>query len=199
MQTLGLSIEARRSDGRLKSLFWPSVENAWDVDYLGQQGMWICTVVAGLSLVAVVFAGNLVVVVVAILTALFYWVGGMGVRQANWPAAAMVFLVYAMNTAVLGFGLLTPTGIIHVACALVLLSNVRAAFLASEWKPAAEETDRPTRFGESLADMYIDQMPEKLWAKLQIPFIVLAIAMLLLSLLAVGVTVAQRMGLMQHP
>lgn len=38
MQTLDLSGDAKKSDGRLKSLFWPTVENAWDVDYLGQQG-----------------------------------------------------------------------------------------------------------------------------------------------------------------
>jgi len=44
MQTLDLSGERKKSDGRLKSLFWPTVENAWDVDYLGQQGFWICCV-----------------------------------------------------------------------------------------------------------------------------------------------------------
>ena len=41
MQTLGLTGEDKRSDGRLKSIFWPTVDNAWDVNYLGQQGFWI--------------------------------------------------------------------------------------------------------------------------------------------------------------
>jgi len=38
MQSLNLSGESKKSDGPLKSLFWPTVDNAWDVDYLGQQG-----------------------------------------------------------------------------------------------------------------------------------------------------------------
>lgn len=198
MQTLGLISESKRSDGRLKSLFWPRVENAWDVDYLGQQGMWICTAVAVLSLVSVFFAGNALVIALAILTALFYWLGGMGVRQGNWPAAAMVFVVYAINTAILGIALFSPTGFIHLAFALVLLSNVRAAFLASEWKPETDDADRPTRFSETLADKYIDQMPAKLWPKLQIPFIVLAIVMLLLSLLGAGAILVMRLGLLKH-
>ena len=41
-----VSGESNRSDGRLKSIFWPTVENAWDVNYLGQQGFWICVIIA---------------------------------------------------------------------------------------------------------------------------------------------------------
>jgi hypothetical protein len=199
MQTLGLSSESKRSDGRLKSLFWPTVENAWDVDYLGQQGMWICTAVAVMSLIGGLLTGNVVLVAVAILTALFYWIGGMGVRQANWLAAAAVFLVYAINLAILGAHILAPAGLIQLAFALVLLSNVRAAFLASEWRPAEGDTDRPTRFNETLADKYIDQMPVKLWPVLQIPFLVLAVVMLLFSLVGAALIVAQRLGVLPHP
>jgi hypothetical protein len=199
MQTLGLSSESTRSDGRLKSIFWPSVENAWDVDYLGQQGMWICTAVAAMSLLASLISGNVVLVAVGLLMALFYWMGGMGVRQANWPAAVAVFLVYAINLSILGLRIFSPTGLLQLVFGLVLLSNVRAAVLASEWKPVEGDTDRPARFSETLADKYVDKMPAKLWPKLQIPFLILPIVMLLFSLLGAAFIAVQRLGLMPHP
>ena len=196
MQTLGLSSsESKRSDGRLKSLLWPGVENAWDVDYLFQQGIWICTVVAVLTLWGTIWTGNPVIMCIGLLSTCFYVMGGMGVRQGNWPAAALVFVVYF--TGILATGInLYPLGILRLAVAALLLANVRAAFLASEWKPAEEGEDRPTRFSESLTDKYIDQMPALLWPKLQIPFIIMGVAMLLLSLASLGIVLAQRFGMM---
>ncbi len=58
MQTLGLSDSTPRTEGRLKSLFWPSVQSGSDVDYLGAQGYWVCTLVAGLSFVLMVAMGQ---------------------------------------------------------------------------------------------------------------------------------------------
>lgn len=191
MQTLGLSSESQRSDGWLKSLLWPTVDNAWDVDYLGQQGMWVCTVVAVFGLAASFLTGNPIVIGIAILSALFFVLGGMGIREANWPAAAMLLAVELCNA------LLRPT-VFSIAFALILLSNLRATFLASEWRPAAEGEDRPTRFNESFADKYVDQLPRILWPKLQIPFFVLSVAMLLISLLGVAYTVAGALGLIPH-
>jgi len=43
MQTLGLSDSTIRSESRLKSLFWPSIQSGADVDYLAVQGFWVCT------------------------------------------------------------------------------------------------------------------------------------------------------------
>jgi hypothetical protein len=194
MQTLGLSSESKRNDGRLKSLLWPTVQNAWDVDYLGQQGMWICTVVAVLTLVGALLSANIIIIAIGIIAALFYIMGGMGVRQANWPAAALVFVVYFANLW-FGVSLFSPINLIRFACAFVLLSNVRGAFLASEWKPVDGE-DVPTRFNDSLADRYIDQMPAKLWPKLQMPFIVLAIVMLLFTAASWGLVIAKSFHLL---
>lgn len=191
MQTLGLSSESQRSDGWLKSLLWPTVDNAWDVDYLGQQGMWVCTVVAVFGLAASFLTGNPIVIGIAILSALFFVLGGMGIREANWPAAAMLLAVELCNA------LLRPT-VFSIAFALILLSNLRATFLASEWRPAAEGEDRPTRFNESFADKYVDQLPSILWPKLQILFFILGAAMLLLNLLVVLYTVAFGLSLIPH-
>src|ERR1700758_3751377 len=99
MQTLNLSGSSKKSDGRIKSLFWPTVENAWDVDYLGQQGFWVCLVIAVLSFAFLAVtasevpnpAGRTNVFILAGVTFFVYVVGGMGVRQSSWPAAAMIF------------------------------------------------------------------------------------------------------------
>lgn len=50
MQTLGLSDSTVRTEGRLKSLFWPSIQTGADVDYLAVQGFWVCTIVGSLGL-----------------------------------------------------------------------------------------------------------------------------------------------------
>jgi hypothetical protein len=193
MQTLGLSGEGRRTDGRLKSVFWPTVENAWDVNYLGQQGFWICVAVGILQVVFSALSGNVIATVISVFIALVYLVGGMGVREADWPAAALIFVIYLFNlTYAMCLGRMP--GIFQIAAAAILLSNIRAAFLASEWKPAAEDEDRPTRFNETFADKLVDWLPEKAWPKLKIPFYAMAAVLLLLEMLGNGVAIWQRFG-----
>jgi hypothetical protein len=185
MQTLGLSGESRRSDGRIKSIFWPAVENAWDVNYLGQQGFWICMIVALIQLVVGTFSGTPVILVIYLVAALVFFVGGMGVREASWPAAAMVCglfftgLLYTMAAGRL-------PGILDIIFGAILLSNLRATFLASEWKPAGENEDRPMRFNETVMDKLVDQMPAKLWPHLQPYFFAVASAILTLELIGFG-------------
>ncbi|MGB6192844.1 MAG: hypothetical protein WBF42_10275 [Terracidiphilus sp.] len=184
MQTLDLSGERKERDGRFKSLFWPTVENAWDVDYLGQQGFWICLAIAILTsflLVILAFAAPTLATRVGILIvtgafAFIFVVGGMGVRESSWPAAATIFVLYAVNQ--LGTG--RPPGILPIIIGAVLLSNVRATFLASRWKAPAEGEDRPTRFNETFRDKLADQLPPRIWPVLRIPFFVIATLLFLL-------------------
>ena len=195
MQTLGLSGETRRSDGRLKSIFWPTVENAWDVNYLGQQGFWICVVVGILQMGVTALSGSAVATIISVFIALVYFLGGMGVREADWPAAAGIFLIFLFSvTYTMCLGRLP--GIFQIAAAGILLSNVRAAFLASQWKPAGEDEDRPTRFNETFADKLVDQFPAKTWPKLKIPFYALAVTLLLLEVAGNGFALLQRFGAM---
>lgn len=194
MQTLGLSGESKRSDGRLKSIFWPTVENAWDVNYLGEQGFWILIAVAVIELAISGLTGNAILMLSGVVTFFVYVMGAMGVREANWPAAAMVFSVYfagILGTMAMG----RLPGVLAVIVAGVLLSNVRAAFLASEWKPPTEDEDKPMRFNETFADKLSDQLPPKLWPVVQIPFFTLASILLLLELLGAGVMVLRRFGI----
>jgi len=193
MQTLGLSGESKRSDGMLKSIFWPTVENAWDVDYLGRQGFWICLIVAAFQLAVALLTGNPIVIVAGAASALVFLLGGMGVREASWPAAALVFSIYFAGLLFTLASRQLP-GILTIIAAGILLSNVRAAFLASEWRPAAEDEDRPARFNETWGDKLADQLPAKAWPVLQIPFFGLAAILLLLSLAAVVFALLHRYG-----
>lgn len=197
MQTLGLSQESKRSDGRLKSIFWPTVENAWDVDALGRQGFWICLIIAVFQIVVTLATGNPVFIVVGAASGIAFFVGGMGVRESSWPAAAMVFSIFFL-------GLLSTManrqfpGFLAIIAACILLSNLRAAFLASEWRPVGEDEDRPTRFSESLGDKLADQLPARAWPVLQIPFFVLASILMLMNLAGLGIVLLQRFGIISH-
>jgi hypothetical protein len=198
MQTLGLAAESKRSDGRLKSIFWPTVENAWDVNYLGQQGFWICVVIGVLRALVGVFSGSPLFLAVYLAMALVFLVGAMGVREASWLAAAMVFAIFSSDILyTLAVGRLP--GIVSILFAGVLLSNLRAAFLASQWRPAREDEDKPTRFNETFWDKLVDQWPAKAWPVLEVPFFAVSALLLLLSLAAVGTAIWQRLGALPGP
>ena len=89
METLGLSDSTTRSEGRLKSLFWPSIKNGADVDYLGAQGYWVCTLIAIVSFIFSLATGAPVVGAVIFL---FYYLSGVGVRERSRYAAASICL-----------------------------------------------------------------------------------------------------------
>jgi hypothetical protein len=183
MQSLNLSGESKKSDGWLKSLLWPTVDNPWDVDYLGQQGFWICLILAIFSFLLLAFsasevpnpAGRITVFILAGVLFFVYVVGGMGVRESSWAAAAMIFTIYALNELDSG----RPPGILSIIVGGVLLSNVRATFLASRWKPIAEGEDRPTRFSETFRDKLVDQLPPRVWPVLRVPFFITSTLLLI--------------------
>jgi len=197
MQTLGLSQESKRSDGWLKSIFWPTVENAWDVDYLGRQGFWICVIIAGFQLIVALANGSPVMIISGAVGALVFLTGGMGVRESNWPVAALLFSIFSINLLYAIASYQFP-GVLTLFAECILLANLRAAFLASEWEPSTEDEDKPMRFKETLGDKLADQMPAKAWPIMRIPFYCLASLLLLLSLAGLIVLLAQRLGFTFH-
>jgi hypothetical protein len=201
MQTLGLSGNSDRSEGWLKSLFWPAVENAWDVDYLGQQGFWICFLIAVFQFGFSLFTGSPLIIVMCFLGGLIYFTGGMGVREKCWPAAALIFACFFLDTLASMFSGLffTPGGMVRILLLGLLLTNLRATFIASEWQPAAEGEDIPLRFNESLRDKLVDSWPPILWPRLQVPFYVLSVLWLMLSLLGVIALILIRLGIVHLP
>jgi hypothetical protein len=196
MQTLNLSGTSKESDGFLKRLFWPTVENAWDVDALGVQGFWLCFILgsanfifcAGVALVAPVFFMRVFMLAGGGILFLTYFIGGMGVRQANWGAALAIFTFYVASQ----IATKQIPSFLSFIFAGILLSNVRATFLASRWQPASEDEDRPTRFNETFRDKLVDQWPQRAWPVLKYPFYVLD-AILLLLLMA-SMVLQQRNG-----
>jgi hypothetical protein len=198
MQTLGLSSESKRSDGVLKSIFWPTVENAWDVDYLGRQGLTICTVVAVFEMVVSLLPGNGLILIFGAAAALIFLMGGIGVRESSWPAAAMVFCIYVG-------GILTvmaqgrPPSILAILVAGLLLTNARATILAALWKPAGPDEDKPTRFDETLMDQLTDQLPAKTWPVLRYFFYFFASIYLLFLFAGLLLFALSRYGLIRLP
>lgn len=170
METLNLSGASARSESRLKSLFWPEIENGSDLDYLGAQGYWLCTLVSVISLVFLLATGK---PLTAVALLLFYYLGGVGVRERNRYAAAAVFAMYLLDT-------LLALGMVRILFSALLLSNLRATWIASGWQPGSEESVLPPRLNETVLDRFRDVVPAWLWPKIRIFYYIFSIAFLLL-------------------
>ena len=185
MQTLGLADAGERSDGRLKSLFWPSVQSGADVDYLGAQGYWICAFIAVVSFAFAAMQGR---PFLAITLLLFFYFGGVGVRQRDPLAAGMVFLFYAVDTLTTVFVMVfaSPWGMIvfRIFVTALLLSNIRATWIASKWKTDSAEAALPPRLNETWSDKFADQLPTVLWPKARIAYYIFGACVL--TLVSIG-------------
>src|SRR5260221_12296333 len=119
-----------RSESRLKSLFWPSVQSSSDVDYLGAQGYWVCAVIAVMSFVALVisshpFLGGFVFLV--------FYLGGVGVRVRSGYAAGWVLVSYVLDK------LVCCATLVQVLFTALLLANFSESSIASHWRAYSEE------------------------------------------------------------
>ncbi|HYM79682.1 MAG TPA: hypothetical protein VE377_27155 [Candidatus Dormibacteraeota bacterium] len=180
MQTLGLSDSTTRSESRLKSLFWPSIQSGADVDYLAVQGFWVCTIVGLLSLVFQVLAGNPITGVVVVL--LFHF-GGVGVREHN-PFAAGIMLAYYvvefLSSVIFVFANTPGIGVVKIIIMALLLSNLRATWIAAGWNPNSEEAALPPRLGDTLTDKFTDKWPAFIWPKVKVLYYIFSFACLVL-------------------
>lgn len=183
MQTLGLSESTLRSESRLKSLFWPSIHTANDVDYLGAQGYWVCAAVAVFSFVFSVAMGHAIAGAASLL---FYFLGGVGVRERSRYAAAVVLALFVL-------GILTSgPGVVSILMAALLLSNLRATWIAARWKPDSDEAALPPRFGETWSDKFADKLPMWLWPKVRVLYYVFSACLLLLVGIGLVVMILHR-------
>jgi hypothetical protein len=185
MQTLGLSNSTPRTESRLKSLFWPSVETGSDVDYLGAQGYWVCAIVAVFSGALLAFTGH---AILGMLFFLYFYLGGVGVREHSLYAATVVLVMYALDTVTTVINMPNPVALVPRALlTALLLSNLRATWIASHWKPDGEASILPPRYGETWSDRFVDQVPMWLWPKVRILYCVLS--SFLLGLVVIGLAV----------
>ena len=181
MQTLGLCDSTTRSESRLKSLFWPSIQSGADVDYLAVQGFWVCTIVGVLSLVSLTFFARQPIT--GLLVFLLFHFGGIGVREHN-PFAAAVTLVYYLVDFMASFVFLffnSPgIGVVRVIIIALLLSNLRATWIAGNWKPDSEEAALPPRLGETFTDKLADKWPAFIWPKVKVLYYIFSVGYLAL-------------------
>lgn len=189
MQTLRLSESTAQPDNRLKSLFWPSVETSNDVDYLGSQGYWVCAIVGVLTCVAAAVQGHWISGLAGFL---FYYLGGVGVRERSRYAATVVLVLF-VGDFIAGVVLAGPAavgpgiGVVRLLLTAVLISNLRATWIASRWKPDSDEAALPPRFGVTWGEKFADRLPMWLWPKIRILYYIFSVSFL--AMVAVGVAI----------
>ncbi len=185
MQTLGVSDSTPQSDSRLKNIFWPTIRSGTDVDTLGSQGFWICVAIALVSLVSNTLMGH---PIAGLFLLVYFYLGGVGVREHNCYAAVAVFVMWIANFA------FSP-GILAFFCAVVLLSVLRATFIASFWERKQGATEMPTRFNDTWKDKFADQWPAKMWPKIRTVYYVYSASFLFLTTLGLTMVLLQRRGI----
>lgn len=193
MQTLGLSDSTTRTESRLKSLFWPSIQSGSDVDYLAVQGFWVCTIVGLLSFVFLFMAGQ---PISAFLILILFHFGGVGVREHNPFAAAIVLIYYLVDffASMIFLFLNSPgIGVVRVIVIALLFSNLRATWIADHWKPESEEAALPPRFSETFFDKFVDRCPAFIWPKVKIVYYIFSFVYL--ALIVAGLVI---MSLRRH-
>ena len=171
MQTLGLSESTPRTEGRFKSLFWPSIGSDNDVDYLTRQGFWLCVTVAALTLVLSLLLGQGLAV---ILDVAFFFMCGVGIRVSSRVAAVCAFIAYTLTGFVMLKMGMRGFGIVRIIGMALLLSNVRATFLAAQWVASRTEPP-PTPLTQTFSERVSDVMPRRVWPVGQYVFYVLAV------------------------
>ena len=175
MGYLGLSGPVIKEDNLFQRLFWPG-DHAGEANALGQQGFWICAVVAIVSFVVLTIQGHLLI---ALLSLAFFGLGGVGVREHSTAAAILVAAAYLLNQAA---GLMTGKypGAMTIIAAVLLLANIRGTWIAARWAKRGDPEAIPERMHETWRDRLVDQFPPRVWPKARgIFFCAAAIYMLL--------------------
>jgi hypothetical protein len=181
MQTLGLSESTPRTESRWKALLWPSIRNDADLDYVTEQGFWVCLLVAVLTLVFSVFSGAWAS---GVFECAFFFLGGVGVRQRSRVAAVAAFSAYLLTALVLQRYTGNGFGVVRVMFCALLLANVRGTWSAAHWTTDAAPDSVPAVLNQTLGDKLSDQLPTVLWPRVRYVFYVLAAAENALLMLA---------------
>jgi hypothetical protein len=186
MQTLGLSGPPSERDNFFKRLFWPG-NHPSEVDDLGQQGFWLCLILAVGLLILMSFQGHWLF---GLVIALFFALGGIGVREHSVTAALLVASAYLFNIIADAIGGQFP-GFLTLIAAGLLLANIRGTWIASQWKQKGDPEVFPYRLNENWRDKLVDQMPPKVWPKAKAFFYVLSVVYLSLTIFGAGVFIAR--------
>ena len=120
--------------------------------------------------------------ILAVVTFLFIYLGGVGVREHSLFAATVVLVYYVIDMlAAYKFLLASPgTIVLRVIITALLLSNLRASWIAAHWQSGAEEAAMPPRFGDTFTDRFANKWPTWLWPKIRVVYYIFAVGLLLL-------------------
>ena len=183
MQTLGLSDSTSRTESRWRALLWPTISNEGNFDYITTQGLWICFVVAGFTVVLSALAGS---PGMGTFEGAFFFFAGLGVRQRSRVAAITAFSAYLLSALVLQRYTGNGFGILRIIFLALLFANIRGNWLSARWAKDQQAIPLP-RLNQTFGDKLSDQLPMYLWPKARFLFYALAgieITLLLVSLFA---------------
>jgi hypothetical protein len=63
----------------------------------------------------------------------------------------------------------------------LLVSNLRATWIAGNWKPDSEEAALPPRLGETFSDKFADKWPAFIWPKVKVLYYIFSFSFLALT------------------
>ena len=138
-----------------------------------------------MSFVWTMISGNRVLAVTVLL---FYYLGGVGVRERSRYAATVVLALFVADT------LTTGLSVLRILVGALLLSNLRATWIAAQWKPGTEGAALPPRLNETLGDRFADRLPQWLWPKMRIPYYIFSGCVLLLTAAGVAIILLHGKG-----
>jgi hypothetical protein len=185
MQSTDALAAQRPTDGLLKRLYWPRIVSQYDVDLVGQQGFWICMIVATAWMVGGFFTAR---PYLDALIGLTYVMAAMGVRQHSVPAAILAFLCLFLDRVASLEALLlhVPGGgnpMIGMMATLLLFLNIRATLLAHRWQMEEGESVALAE-SASLLGRFVNYWPRIVWPRARYVFYALAGLMILMSVAA---------------
>lgn len=174
MQTLGLSDSTPRTESRLKSLLWPTVKNQWDLDYVTNQGFWICVLVGAITFVVGLFTPG---GIFGLLDFTFYLLAGCGVRRRSRTAAVIALVFYSLSGVAIQVRTGQGFGAMRFIFMAILLANVRGIWLSAAWPEPEPDPAPPSTM--TFLDRISDRLPSILWPRMAWLFYVLAVFELL--------------------
>jgi hypothetical protein len=118
----------------------------------------------------------------------FFYLGAVGVREHSRFAATAIFVFYVVDSLASLKLLLASPGMIvlRVVITALLLSNLRASWIAAHWHGSSDEPSLPLRLDDTLSDKFANRWPTWLWPKIRVVYYILSTGFLLLVVLGLA-------------
>ena len=116
---------------------------------------------------------------------------GVGVRERSRYAATIVLALYLAELPFAMLYALWSLGgvVLRVIITALLLSNLRATWIAHRWKPESAEAAPEPRLTDTWSDRFVDKWPAWLWPKVRVPYYVFSSCWFALSVVGMLIMV----------